>query len=115
MCLYSSVNREIYEHVAGVCGRGSHYIPRLCVIKEYIPIYSSVRCNRGPTNIIAYIHQRYIPRLTEKYTVYLLVMKVCSSIITDERVRVSCSVVACPPWKAVEAMALELHQDFVLT
>jgi hypothetical protein len=46
-------------------------------------------------NIGAYIHQRYIPRflnwLTEEYNIYSLVMKVCSSVITDECSFVSCS------------------------
>jgi hypothetical protein len=46
-------------------------------------------------NIGAYIHWRYIPqflcRLTEEYNVYSSVMKVCSSVVTDERSCVSCS------------------------
>jgi hypothetical protein len=50
-------------------------------------------------NIVAYIRRCYIPRLlhrlTEKYNVYSSVMKVCSSVITDERVCVSCSAM-CP-------------------
>jgi hypothetical protein len=43
-------------------------------------------------NIVAYIHRCYIPRLTEEYNIYSSVMKVCSSVITDERSCVSCSV-----------------------
>jgi hypothetical protein len=35
-------------------GGGSQYIPRLHITEEYIPIYSSVRCNR-----VIYF---YIPR-----------------------------------------------------
>jgi hypothetical protein len=50
MGLYSSVNREIYGYVARVRGGGGgcpQYIPQLRVTEEYIPVYSSVRCNRG--------------------------------------------------------------------
>jgi hypothetical protein len=52
--------------------------------------------NQGvPMNIVAYICRRYIPWflhwLTEEYDVYSSVMKVCSSVITDEHVCVSCS------------------------
>jgi hypothetical protein len=47
-------------------------------------------------NIVAYIHQCYIPwflpRLTEEYNVYLSVMKVYSLVIIDKRVCVPCSV-----------------------
>jgi hypothetical protein len=47
-------------------------------------------------NIVAYIRRCYIPRflrrLTEEYNVYSSVMKVCSLVIIDERVCVSCSV-----------------------
>jgi hypothetical protein len=47
-------------------------------------------------NIGAYIHQCYIPRflhrLTKEYNVYSLVMKVYSSVITDEHSCVSYSV-----------------------
>jgi hypothetical protein len=49
----SLVNREIYGYVAGVRARGEEggegggvqYIPPLRVTEEYIPLYSSVRCN----------------------------------------------------------------------
>jgi hypothetical protein len=41
-----------------------------------------------PRNIIAYICQRYIPRLLYRligeYNLYFLVIQLCSSIITDE-------------------------------
>jgi hypothetical protein len=96
MDLYSSVNldRGIYGHVTGM-ERGvpiyssvkgaSQYISQLHITKEYI-------CRLGVT----YIHRRYIPqlfhRLIKKYNVYSLVMKACSSVITDERVCISCSV-----------------------
>jgi hypothetical protein len=53
MALYSSVNKRIYGHVAGVQGDGGgvgaaspHYIHWLCVTEEYILIYSSVTHNR---------------------------------------------------------------------
>jgi hypothetical protein len=50
MTLYSSVNREMYAHMAGVRSGGGgcpQYIPRLCVTEEYIPLYSLVRRNQG--------------------------------------------------------------------
>jgi hypothetical protein len=61
------------------------YIPQFLhrLIKEY-NVYSS--------NIGAYIHQRYIPRLIEEYNVYSSIIKVCSSVITDECSNVSYSV-----------------------
>jgi hypothetical protein len=46
-------------------------------------------------NIVAYIHRCYIARLvhrlTEKYNVTSSVLKLCSSIITNEHVVISCS------------------------
>jgi hypothetical protein len=39
------MSREIYGHMAGRAGGG--YITRLCVIEEYIILYSPVTCNRG--------------------------------------------------------------------
>jgi hypothetical protein len=44
---------------------------------------------------VAYVHRHYIPRflrqLTKEYNAYSSVMKVCSSVITDERVCIFCS------------------------
>jgi hypothetical protein len=83
MCLYSLVNRVIYGHRVRAHRRG-------------VLVYSLVRCNRGivPMNIVTYICRRYISRflcrLNEEYIIYSSVMNVCSSVITDECVCVSC-------------------------
>jgi hypothetical protein len=84
-------------------GGGSQYIPQLCIIKEYIRICSSVRCNRGiyfyiPWYRRIYLHifigvifLGYFVWLIKEYNIYSSVMKVCLSVIPDERVCVSCS------------------------
>jgi hypothetical protein len=46
IALYSSINQEIYRHVASGRVGGPPYIRRLRVTEEYISIYSSVICNR---------------------------------------------------------------------
>jgi hypothetical protein len=57
----SSVNRGMYGQVTGRMGEGGgegglcpQYVPRLRTTKEHIPLYSSIRCNRG---IYVYIPQ----------------------------------------------------------
>jgi hypothetical protein len=87
--------------MVGVQG-GPQYIHRLRVTDEYILIYSSVTRNRRIylyitryREIVTYICQHYISqllhRLTEEYKLCSSVIVVCSSVITEEHIPVSCS------------------------